>query len=287
MPLLLSLSGGDITICMPPWDTRLWEMPTQEEFNDITVDMPRNTCIMNDTILWDYNIEASFWHTIDYIKHCADNGIIFNPKKFVFGKDEVDFGGFCITQDGVKPTTDMIDAITSFPTPTKITGIRSWFGLINQVAYAFAQADVMAPFRELLSAKKKFYWDDTLDHLFQESKRTVIAMIHEGVKSFEVNRPTCISSDWSKTGIGFFLCQQHCGCPSSVGPECGDGLWRLIFAGSCFTSDAESRYSPVEGDVLALIYALESCRMFFLGCPNLMISVDHQPACIHLQQSCT
>ena len=161
----------------------------------------------------------------------------------------------------------MIDAIASFPTPTNITGIHSWFGLVNQVAYAFVQADFMALFCELLSARKKFYWDDTLDHLFQESKCKVIAMIHEGVKSFKVNRPTCISSDWSKTGIGFFLCQQHCDCPSSVGPECRDGHWRLIFAGSRFTSITEARYSPVEGETLALIYALESCRMFVLGCP--------------------
>ena len=83
------------------------------------------TRIIDNTILWDDNIEASFWHTIGYIKHCADNRIIFNPKKFIFGKDEVDFGGFSITQDGVKPTTDMIDAIASFPTPTNITGVCS------------------------------------------------------------------------------------------------------------------------------------------------------------------
>eukprot|EP00112_Aurelia_sp_Birch-Aquarium-sp1_P001605 Seg1173.19 transcript_id=Seg1173.19/GoldUCD/mRNA.D3Y31 product="Retrovirus-related Pol polyprotein from transposon opus" pseudo=true protein_id=Seg1173.19/GoldUCD/D3Y31 len=102
-------------------------------------------------------------------------------------------------------------------------------------------------------------------------------MITAGVRSFEINRPTCISSDWSKTGIGFFLRQQHCACPTQEGPECGNGHWKLIFAGSRFTSDAESRYAPVEGEALALIYALESCRMFVLGRPDLIISVDHKP----------
>ena len=42
-------------------------------------------------------------------------------------------------------------------------------------------------------------------------------------------------------------------------------------------SDAESRYAPVEGKALTLTYALKSCHMFVLGCPNLMLSVDHQP----------
>ncbi len=61
------------------------------------------------------------------------------------------------------------------------------------------------------------------------------------------------------------------------GPEYGDGHWKLIFAGSRFTTDAESRYAPVEGEALALIYALQSCRIFVLGCPKLLVSVDHKP----------
>ena len=247
-------------------------------FDDIMVDMPRKTRIVDDTILWDSDLESSFWHALDYIKHCAQNGIIFNPHKFVFGKKEVDFGGFTLTEDGVKPTSNMIDAIMNFPTPQNISGMRSWFGLINQVAYSFAQAEIMAPFRELLSSKnKKFYWDETLDQIFNASKQKIVELIEEGVQNFEIERPTCLSSDWSEAGIGFFLRQKHCSCPTDKGPDCGNGHWRLIFAGSRFTTEAESRYAPVEGEALALVYALKSCRMFVLGCPTLMASVDHQP----------
>ena len=92
-----------------------------------------------------------------------------------------------------------------------------------------------------------------------------------------MNRPTCISSDFSKTGISYFLFQKHCSCDTSAGPNCGGGHWKLITAGSRFTSPAESIYAPVEGEALALTYGLENCRMFVLGCPNLMLAVDHQP----------
>ena len=69
----------------------------------------------------------------------------------------------------------MTEAILNFPTPTNITGIRSWFGLVNQVSYAFSQAEAMAPFPELLRTKdRKFYWDATLDRLFEESKRKIV-----------------------------------------------------------------------------------------------------------------
>ena len=60
-------------------------------------------------------------------------------------------------------------------------------------------------------------------------------------------------------------------------PYCGPGHWKLIFAGSRFTKDAESRYAPVEGEALALVYGLQQCRMFVLGCPDLLVAVDHKP----------
>ena len=246
-------------------------------FDDITVDIPRKTRCIDDSLLWDNDIADSFWHTVKYISHCGSNGVVFNPPKFVFGKDVVDFAGFTVTEDGVKPTAHMVEAISNFPKPTNIKRVRSFFGLVNQVAYTFSQAKVMAPFRELLSSKRKFYWDDALDQLFEKTKKHIVSKIEDGVKTFEMNRPTCISTDFCKAGIGYFLFQKHCDCPYEDGPNCGNEHWKLISAGSRFTSDPESRYAPVEGEALALVNGLESCRMFVLGCPNLLAAVDHKP----------
>ena len=57
---------------------------------------------------------------------------------------------------------------------------------------------------------------------------------------------------------------------------CKEG-WKLIYAGSRFTKDAESRYAPVEGEALALAWGLEHSRIFTLGCNDLLVAVDHQP----------
>ena len=60
-------------------------------------------------------------------------------------------------------------------------------------------------------------------------------------------------------------------------PNCCRDGWRLIFAGSRFTTDAESRYAPIEGEALAIAYALEKCKMFTLGCNDLTVATDHKP----------
>ena len=80
----------------------------------------------------------------------------FNPQKFQFGVEEVTFLGFLVTKDGIKTTGQFKESILNFPTPQNITDIRSWFGCINQVSYAFASAPIMAPFRHLLSMKVPF-----------------------------------------------------------------------------------------------------------------------------------
>ena len=228
-------------------------------FDDITIDMPRQTRCIDDTILWDDSIETSFWHTIDYLAHCGSNSIVFNPEKFHFAEKEVEFAGFEIMADRINSTKRMTEAISSFPTPKNITDVRSWFGLVNQVSYTFSQTEIMALFWELLKTRdQKFYWDDTLDKIFEELKLKIIKEIENGVKTFEVNRPTCLSTDFSRTGIGYFLFQKYCNCATEVGPACGEDHWKLILAGSRFPNDAESRYAPVEGEALALVYGLEA-----------------------------
>lgn len=96
-------------------------------------------------------------------------------------------------------------AIAEFPVPTSTTDVRSWFGLVNQVAYTFSRADTMAPFRDLLKPATKFTWTT---EPFEASKQTIIEQIQTGVEIFEKNRTTCIATDWV-LDIGCFRNTAH------------------------------------------------------------------------------
>ena len=137
-------------------------------------------------------------------------------------------------------------------------------------------ADIMLPFRELLKPNKKFHWDESLDDAFQQSKKIIIQEIHNGVQIFDKSKPTCLATDWSKDGIGYWLFQKHCSCPTNDLFCCKSG-WKITLVGSRFTHDAESRYAPIEGEALAVADALDKARHFVLGCSNLTIAVDHKP----------
>ena len=100
--------------------------------------------------------------TCQYLDLCSRNGITFNPRKFRLARPEVEFVGFKLTQSGISPSDQFLDSIRDFPCPTDITGVRSWFGLVNQASYAFSMTPVMLPFRELLKPGRPFYWDSQL-----------------------------------------------------------------------------------------------------------------------------
>lgn len=245
-------------------------------FDELVSHIPNKTKCIDDTLLWSDNLTESFFQAVAWLDLCGHHGITLNPDKFVFGADTVEFTGFEITPNSIRPCKKYLDAIRNFPTPANTTDIRSWFGPVNQISYAFATADRMLPFRELLKPGTPFHWDDTLDKIFKESKEVIISEIEEGVRIFDKFKPTCLATDWSKHGIGFWLFQKHCKCHSNE-PFCYHTGWKITLVGSRFTHAAESRYAPVEGEALAVADALDKARFFVLGCTNLIIAVDHKP----------
>jgi len=245
-------------------------------FDELVSDIKNKTKVIDDTIMWSSSIAKSFFQAAEWLDICGRNGIILNPKKFTFAKNNVTFAGFDITPTSVQPCPQVLEAIKNFPKPRNVTDVRSWFGLVNQVAYAFASAERMQPFRSLLKPNTPFTWTNTMDDLFEETKQVIIEEIKHGVEIFDKAKPTCLATDYSKEGIGFWLLQKHCSCTSSK-PFCCRTGWKITLVGSRFTSSAESRYAPIEGEALAVVVALEKTRHFVLGCPDLTVVVDHKP----------
>jgi hypothetical protein len=199
-----------------------------------------------------------------------------NPDKFQFAEKTVNFAGFRVSDSSIEPLPKYLDAIRDFPSPTSTTDIRSWFGLVNQVANYAQLRDVMAEFKPFLSPRCKFTWTDELEAAFQSSKEFILGAIREGVEIFDTQKLTCLRPDWSQRGIGYFLLQQHCSCPSRI-PDCCPGGWKITLAGSRFLSSAEQRYAAIEGEALAVAWGLEQTRYFTQGCDDLLIVTDHKP----------
>ena len=161
-------------------------------YDEIIKNVPRKVKCVDDALLWDTNIENAFYHTWDYLTLCANNGIVINKDKFQFCCDKVLFAGLKLTPTGIKPSDHILSAICDFLTPQNLTDARSWFGLINQVTWAYAISPLMQPFRELVKPTTKFHWDDNLNKLFMDSKQLLMSKVTDGINTFDLKRiPAC------------------------------------------------------------------------------------------------
>ena len=245
-------------------------------FDAILSSFERKERCVDDTIHYDSDLEHHWWRTIDFLTRVGQAGIVLNPEKFQFAQKDVEFAGFRVSDSSIEPLPKYLDAIRDFPSPVSTTDIRSWFGLVNQVSNYAQLRDTMAIFKPFLSPRCKFSWSNELEEAFQQSKEAILDSIRQGVEIFDMQKLTCLRPDWSKRGIGYFLLQQHCNCPSR-NPDCCPGGWKITLAGSRFLSSAEQRYAAIEGEALAVAWGLEQTRYFTQGCDNLLIVTDHKP----------
>ena len=247
-----------------------------KRFDAILTDFVRKERCVDDTIHFDDDIEEHWWRTIDLLDIMGKSGAVMNPDKLQFCQRQADFAGFRIGETNIEPLPRYIEAIRAFPTPKSTKDIRSWFGLVNQVANYGQLREFMVLFRPFLSPKYKFFWSQVLDKAFEESKTHIIEAIRQGVEIFDMSKPTCLRPDWSTQGIGYFLLQKHCSCNARLPDCCPDG-WKVTLAGSRFLTGAEQRYAAIEGEALAVAWGLEQTKYFTQGCPNLVVATDHKP----------
>lgn len=111
---------------------------------------------VDDTIFYDQGLLEHWWRTLHFLEMVGKAGIILNLEKFQFAQKTVDFAGFRLSENSVEPLPKYIDTIKNLPTPTSITYIRSWFGLVNQISCYAQLRNIMSPFKSLLSPKTPF-----------------------------------------------------------------------------------------------------------------------------------
>ena len=220
--------------------------------------------VVDDIIIYDSDKHQHATHVRQFLQRCADKHIALNPTKCKFNQREVTFARFTLSAQGYQVDCSITDAISQFPTPTNRTDLRSFFGLVNQLSSSTqAVASLLTPLRPLLSTKNDFLWSPDNQQAIEVVKDALTTA--PVLSYFDANKPTRLSTDASRHGLGFILQQNNA------------GTWNLIQAGSRFLTDTESRYAVVELEMLAVCWAVSKCKLFLTGLQHFTIITDHNP----------
>ena len=223
--------------------------------------------IVDDVIVYDQDKQQHIDHVREILRRCTEKGISLNRDKFQLCRTEVRFAGLQLTQTGYSVSDEITAAIANFPTPTSRTDLRSFCGLVNQLASSTnSVSNVLAPLRPLLSSRNDFLWTPVHDEAFLKAKQALTTA--PTLAYFDPTKDTRLYTDASRLGLGFLLMQKS---------QQNESEWKLVQAGSRFLTDAETRYAVIELECLAVTWAIKKCHIFLAGIDHFTVITDHNP----------
>ncbi|XP_064108002.1 uncharacterized protein LOC135216558 [Macrobrachium nipponense] len=97
------------------------------------------------------------------LTRCCQYDITLNKDKFTLAAPKVNFCGYVLSSNGIAADPNKVSTIHDFPIPSNVTDLRSFMGLVNQLAdFTPDIAAAVQPLHPLMSPIPSFIW--TPDH---------------------------------------------------------------------------------------------------------------------------
>ena len=230
--------------------------------------IPGMVKLVDDILIFAEDEDTLYRRVREVLQRCRSHGITISRKKLQIGR-EVPFAGYVVSGEGVRPDPERTEAISQFPRPQSRTELRSFLGLANTLGRYIPDLSIVThPMRSLLKESNVFLWTEAQESSFLDTKRLLCSDLL--VRHFDPKLQTTLITDASKLeGIGYVLLQHDPEKPSEP---------RLVRCGSRVLNPSERNYAPIELEALALVWAIEHCRLYLYGMQNpFKVITDHMP----------
>lgn len=185
----------------------------------------------------------------------SDNHIELNVKKCSFLKTCIEFLGYYVTYNQIRPSDRHIENVSNFPVPTNDKSLQRFLGLMSYFRkFIFRFNNIANPLYDLLNRKESQFRFEP-NH-FESFERLKNALISKPVLSiYSPQLETQLHTDASSTGYGGILIQR----------QIFDNQFHPVMFFSRKTSADESKLHSFELETLAVFYSLERFRVYVFG----------------------
>ena len=181
------------------------------------------------------------------------------------GFSELDFLGHKLVEGWLKPQPEKVRKILDIPTPKTKKQVRSLLGLMSYYRrYVPDFSEIAGPLTDLTKepGRRSITWtpqcQSSLERIQTALSKDPVLLLPDLAKTF------ILRTDASSVGMGAVLLQER------------DGLLHPTIYISKKLADAQCRYSTIERECLAIVWALTKLSRFLVG-REFILQTDHRP----------
>ncbi|UYV73682.1 hypothetical protein LAZ67_11000340, partial [Cordylochernes scorpioides] len=176
---------------------------------------------------------------------------------------QLEYLGHLIKEDGIRPLEDKIQGLQKAKSPTNVSELRSFLGLVNYYGKFIPNLpELLEPLHKLLKKNSYWKWTGECEEAISECKRRITS--EKVLVPYDATLPLSLATDASQIGVGAVLSHVI------------EGQEKPIMFASRTLSGAERNYSQIEREALAIIYGVTKFHQFIYGRQFTLIT-DHKP----------
>src|SRR3954463_12436004 len=218
---------------------------------------------IDDILVFSRDYKEHEDHLRQVFQILRQNRLYAKTSKCAFFQESVEYLGHIISSKGVATDPAKVQAIREWPIPTNLKDVQSFLGLCNYYRrFVPSYSHIAAPLTALTRKNTPFIWDTKIQKAFQELKDRMSESPVLVIPSSNPDHPFAITTDASNFAIGGVLTQDQ-----GYGPQ-------PIAYTSRKLSDREQNYPTHEKELLAILRALKTWRVYLLG-NHFKIWTDH------------
>lgn len=230
----------------------------QSIMNEVARRLPSGEIVtyLDDTIIPSMTIEEGLARLERFLQVIKEVGLTLRMEKCHFLQTRTRFLGHNIEKNIVQPGDTKVKAIQEFKPPSDVHEVRRFLGLTGFFRkFVKNYAAISKPLTQLLKTKEnpKFEWGNSQVTAFDDLKHRLCS--EPVLAMYDVRCRHEVHTDASSVGIAGVLMQEGL----------HDKVLRPVMYYSRHCTEAESKFSSHELEVLAIVESLERFRMYIMG----------------------
>ena len=219
---------------------------------------------LDDIVIFSQTIDEHCEQLRELFERLRQCNISLNLSKCAFAMKEVDYLGYTLSSDGIKPQQRLTDTIRNFPVPNDRKALKRFLGVSNYYRdFIQMYADVCAPLIALTSEKVPFVWSMECDSSFTTLKDMLCSY---PVLAFpRLGESFAVEVDASDVAVGGVLLQTD-----QMGKE------HPVAYFSNTLKREQRNWSPYSKEAYAIVLATRHWKMYLVG-SKFQIRSDHNP----------